>query len=493
MEKQKEKKRIKMKKNQEKGITLIALVITIIVLLILAGVTIATLTGENGILTKASKARKQTEIEEIREMFSLIWTECQSEYFVSNSIQSKEDFFTTDLLNKKIKEGTISDFEYNEDTISTLVYTSKNGERYYVEIGNEVVVYQDNSSIADLKDWHGCTACSEGNPHIISNKYEFESIRTHINTDEDGNEYIGGYFVLGNNIYFNSGDFEEGGYFYNEGNGFIPIGLKNGPYTDIFQDQLVYNLKIKFDGNGKEIKNIKINTTEQNRDYNAIFARLDSEGIIKSFCINNLKVSAPTSVACIVRSIYDGAEVSDVSVKNSECINTKYMGNMKSSGIIAGYIEGKVHNINIYNCSFVSKSWNGAGISGQISNSSDVNGIIMDKCNVETYVEGGMIAGTIRGGTRIKNINILNSNYTYTYYDSERAGLLFYKQEQENNANPVIFENLNIKNVKYNENLKKFVGKGYAELINSNIQLINDENNELIKENIILENSTIKY
>ena len=39
-----------MKKN--KGITLIALVITIIVLLILAGVTIATLTGNNRIVTK---------------------------------------------------------------------------------------------------------------------------------------------------------------------------------------------------------------------------------------------------------------------------------------------------------------------------------------------------------------------------------------------------------------------------------------------------------
>ena len=35
------------------GITLIALVITIIVLLILAGVTIASLSGENGILTRA--------------------------------------------------------------------------------------------------------------------------------------------------------------------------------------------------------------------------------------------------------------------------------------------------------------------------------------------------------------------------------------------------------------------------------------------------------
>ena len=48
-----------IKKNN--GITLIALVITIIVLLILAGVTIATLTGENGILPRASDASEQTE------------------------------------------------------------------------------------------------------------------------------------------------------------------------------------------------------------------------------------------------------------------------------------------------------------------------------------------------------------------------------------------------------------------------------------------------
>lgn len=40
-----------------KGITLIALVITIIVLLILAGVSIAMLTGNNGILTRANEAK----------------------------------------------------------------------------------------------------------------------------------------------------------------------------------------------------------------------------------------------------------------------------------------------------------------------------------------------------------------------------------------------------------------------------------------------------
>ena len=48
---------IKNKIKQKNGITLIALVITIIVLLILAGVSIAMLTGQNGILTQAQNAK----------------------------------------------------------------------------------------------------------------------------------------------------------------------------------------------------------------------------------------------------------------------------------------------------------------------------------------------------------------------------------------------------------------------------------------------------
>ena len=49
-----------MLKTKEKGITLIALVITIVILLILAGITITTLTGNNGILTQANNAKKAT-------------------------------------------------------------------------------------------------------------------------------------------------------------------------------------------------------------------------------------------------------------------------------------------------------------------------------------------------------------------------------------------------------------------------------------------------
>ncbi len=60
-----------MKKTNNKGITLIALVITIIVLLILAGISIAMLTGENGILTKAQSAKTGTENASAKEKVQL--------------------------------------------------------------------------------------------------------------------------------------------------------------------------------------------------------------------------------------------------------------------------------------------------------------------------------------------------------------------------------------------------------------------------------------
>lgn len=60
-----------MKQKNMKGITLIALVITIIVLLILAGVAIATITGENGILVKAVSAKEKTARAEVIEKAKL--------------------------------------------------------------------------------------------------------------------------------------------------------------------------------------------------------------------------------------------------------------------------------------------------------------------------------------------------------------------------------------------------------------------------------------
>ena len=47
--------------NKNKGITLIALVITIIILIILAGISVATLTGDNGLFSRAKQAKHETE------------------------------------------------------------------------------------------------------------------------------------------------------------------------------------------------------------------------------------------------------------------------------------------------------------------------------------------------------------------------------------------------------------------------------------------------
>ncbi len=76
--------------NREKGITLIALVITIIVLLILAGVTIATLTGENGIITRVVEASEETEKANLIEQVQMDILEKQAEN--QDGSISKEEF-----------------------------------------------------------------------------------------------------------------------------------------------------------------------------------------------------------------------------------------------------------------------------------------------------------------------------------------------------------------------------------------------------------------
>lgn len=82
----KQKARGNLKK--AKGITLIALVITIIVLLILAGVSIAVLTGENGVLTQADKAKVEQSHGAVKEAISLAYNEYK--IIISTSKNTKE-------------------------------------------------------------------------------------------------------------------------------------------------------------------------------------------------------------------------------------------------------------------------------------------------------------------------------------------------------------------------------------------------------------------
>lgn len=83
---------MKIEQKNQNGITLIALVITIIVLLILAGVTIATLMGDNGILTRTNEAKQKTEEAEIQEQRDLAQMEANTrleQYEYTETIDEK--------------------------------------------------------------------------------------------------------------------------------------------------------------------------------------------------------------------------------------------------------------------------------------------------------------------------------------------------------------------------------------------------------------------
>ena len=111
-----------------KGITLIALVITIIVLLILAGISIAMLTGENGILTKADNAKEGTKRAEVIENAKLDILEYEIEN--EGKITDEKACEIIAKYDKDYKENEAFEFKINED-----------GKEYFIsEEGHKILV-----------------------------------------------------------------------------------------------------------------------------------------------------------------------------------------------------------------------------------------------------------------------------------------------------------------------------------------------------------------
>ncbi len=91
-----------MEETNEKGITLIALVITIIILLILAGVSIAMLTGDNGILTQAKKADVETRGAAVEEAKDLWESNKTLDEATGDSTDQSLEALVADLKSRKL-------------------------------------------------------------------------------------------------------------------------------------------------------------------------------------------------------------------------------------------------------------------------------------------------------------------------------------------------------------------------------------------------------
>ena len=122
-----------------KGITLIALVITIIVLLILAGVSIAMLTGDNGILTQATSARDDTKAAELADKINMALNgeyanlladgAMSSDIAAANGISASEFTITPTTTNVgSDKTGVVLEIKAVEDETIVGTITNANGK-----------------------------------------------------------------------------------------------------------------------------------------------------------------------------------------------------------------------------------------------------------------------------------------------------------------------------------------------------------------------------
>ena len=120
---------------RNKGITLIALVVTIIVLLILAGISIAMLTGQNGILNRAAEAKEKTRVAQKDE---------------EKTLQGYEDIMAQYTGNLPLREETKpyfpnSTFSYKEGDLSTGLVIKDSNDNEYVWVEVPTTIY-DNTT-----------------------------------------------------------------------------------------------------------------------------------------------------------------------------------------------------------------------------------------------------------------------------------------------------------------------------------------------------------
>ena len=180
---------------RNKGITLIALVVTIIVLLILAGISIAMLTGQNGILNRASEAKEKTRVAQEDE---------------NEKLQGYEKIINQYAENLPIGEETTpylpnSTFSKKEGDLATgLVIQDANQNEYvWVEVPTTIynnTTYNNNGANKpqNADEWKKIRDCLKAYTSDYSNS-------DYKDTNTDGTTYSDDYKNMLKSVYTNGG------------------------------------------------------------------------------------------------------------------------------------------------------------------------------------------------------------------------------------------------------------------------------------------------
>ena len=191
---------LKERLKTHKGITLIALVITIIVLLILAGVAIATLTGDNGIIAKAQQAKMQNDKANEKEQIDLavLASKINNDASIDKKTLRKE----LDGISNLIESGIPTSDEYS----FPLILVGKTGTEYEIDedanvsekIAYSEVVVPTITATGNLANKPNIKEVREGNIPIPEgyNYIKGDKIGGAVITDAaSGEEKVGNEFV----------------------------------------------------------------------------------------------------------------------------------------------------------------------------------------------------------------------------------------------------------------------------------------------------------
>lgn len=270
----------------KKGITLISLVVTIIVLLILSGVTIATLTGDNGILTRAQKAKNETEQAEKDEKEKL------------GDMEDAINEYATGIEIEQVTDENPGVLEVDEENVNTYII----------------------NSIEDLVFF--------ANDVTEGNTYEGETVKLGLSLDFKSNKSYVEPFRTNYGEYGYDGELKT---LLTSQSGFIPIGS--------IYDSDTQNFSGIFDGQNNSINNLYINFTNNEGDNDikvGFFTR--NRGTITNLKLLSINIIYSRSIDNVTSSIGGiCGQSSPGAVKN--CLVT---GNISSSAprINVGGITG---------------------------------------------------------------------------------------------------------------------------------------------------------
>ena len=460
--KNKEEKLTTKLKNKQ-GITLVALIVTIIVLLILAGVSIAMLTGENGILSQAQNAKERTNEAAKNEQLDL----AKQEDLINETLNGVEVEQVTDTAPGVLEVSETESNTYTINSIEDLVffaYDVTNGNNYSgktVKLGTSLDFNSTKSYVDPYRTNYSDYGYDGALKTLLTSGKGFLPIGTIYDKTISMNHFYGTFDGNYNTIYNLYQNIEESentilvGLFGTNMGTIKNLQIKNANLNGATDNMHVIMGAIA-GRNGGDIENC---SSEGNLNINAngvrgIYAggisgqgdgQLEGEKINKCYSKMNIKVEATNSNsvftggigsqgADLISNCYFGGKIEITGLHDTQRVATgigisiSKIENCYNSGTLivktedtiegkGGYLGGIANSsININNCYNVGtiESYNPAnhvgGIDGNLQNGSITNCYNSGKITVEgTNNSYGSLIGTANNSTINNSKWLLNT------------------------------------------------------------------------------------